>query len=205
MITVLLGAVLAFVATNIDDLVLVMILGAEAGQDRRRRGHIWAGQMLATGLIVAVGVAGALLASLLPEGFEGWLRYLGVLPILIGLWHIVETLLGRRKKRRGVVRAKVRQAAGAQAAGGLGVGKVFFMLFSACADNAGVYIPLFSGMGVAEMVVCVALFMGLAVLFCALALKLAGNARLETAIQRYEAVLVPVVLILIGVGMILDL
>lgn len=205
MIMMLLQALFAFAATNVDDLVLVMILGAEAGRDRRRLGHIWAGQLLATGLIVAVGVAGALLAGLLPEGFEGWLRYLGVLPVLIGLWHIAETLLGRRKRRRGIVRAKSHQAAGTQVSGRTGVGKVFLVLFSACADNAGVYIPLFSKMGTAGMAICAVMFMGLAALLCALALKLAGNRKLEATIQRYEAVLVPVVLILIGVGMILDL
>ena len=205
MITLILRAMLAFVATNVDDLVLVMILGAEAGKDRRRRGHIWAGQLLATGLIVVLGVAGALLVGFLPAGFEGWLRYLGLLPIFIGLWHIAETMLGRRKKKRGVVRSKAHAAKDTQVSNRLGVGKVFFVLFSACADNAGVYIPLFSQMGGVEMALCAGLFMTLAVLFCALALKLAGNTRLETLIQRYEAVLVPVVLILIGVGMILDM
>jgi cadmium resistance protein CadD (predicted permease) len=78
-----------FAVTNVDDLVLLAVFfGRAAG----RRGvlEVVAGQFLGFAAILAVSVAGALGAGLLPEGAVRWL---GVLPVLLGVraawqaWH----------------------------------------------------------------------------------------------------------------------
>lgn len=202
---IVLSALASFAATNVDDLVLLMILAAQAADNRVKKRHIWAGQFLAIGLITALGVAGGLAIDLLPKGFDSYLRYLGFLPIVLAVLQFVDAKRGAKHKRRQKTRTRL-QAAPRQdedAGGKVGVGQVFFLLFSAGADNVGVYIPLFAGMTRPELYVSVGLFAALAGLFCFLALRLAGHKKLEETIQKYEGIVVPAVLVLIGLSMLL--
>jgi len=75
-----------FVATNIDDLVLLTLFFARRIQPRR----IVAGQYLGFSTILLVSLLGAWAAVAIPHR---WVRLLGVLPLVLGL---KELLLGRR-------------------------------------------------------------------------------------------------------------
>ncbi|WP_315889751.1 cadmium resistance transporter [Kovacikia minuta] len=76
----------AFVATNVDDIVILTLFFARAGETLRRR-QIVTGQYLGfLGLIVA-SLPGFLGGIVIPREWLGWL---GLLPIAIGihqLWH----------------------------------------------------------------------------------------------------------------------
>src|SRR5687768_1711470 len=77
-------SITSFIATNLDDLFLLMLF---FGQRKRgfRAGQIVAGQFLGFAALVAVSLSGILLHGRFPE------RWLGLLPIFIGalrLWRM---------------------------------------------------------------------------------------------------------------------
>lgn len=207
MVTILLiKAILSFLATNVDDVVLLMILAAQVQDNRVKRHHIWIGQFLAIGLIVGLSLAGALAASMLPDAVTANLHWLGFLPIALGIWHFTDIRRGSKHRRRQRVREKLSAAPrqDEDKEGKVSVSKVFAMLFTAGIDNVGVYIPLFAMMARAEMAVSTIIFMGLTWVLCFVALRLARIPALEKPIQKYEMILVPLVLIIIGITMLID-
>ena len=207
MIQTIFSAILSFLSTNVDDLILLMILSGQAGINKVKKRHIWAGQYLAIGSITALGMIGALALGLLPDGFEAYLRYMGILPILIAAWHILQIFLQNREKHRTQLHARLKKAPNhtENTVGKVGIAQVFFLLFSAGVDNAGVYIPVFSKMNTVGRLTALAVFFVLTGALCWFAMKLANNKVFETAMKKYETVLVPIVLALIGLAMLVGI
>jgi cadmium resistance protein CadD (predicted permease) len=73
----------AFVATNIDDVFVLMLFFSSNFQ----KSHIVIGQYLGIGLLVAISTLGSLLALVVPQYIIG---LLGLVPIAIGVIRLVQ-------------------------------------------------------------------------------------------------------------------
>lgn len=71
-----------FAVTNVDDLVLLAVYFARAGNDRGAAARVVAGQYAGFAGILAVAIAGAVGVRLLPDAALPWF---GVLPVALGL------------------------------------------------------------------------------------------------------------------------
>ncbi|WP_086851101.1 cadmium resistance transporter [Amycolatopsis kentuckyensis] len=168
-----------FAVTNVDDLVLLAVF---FGQAAGRRGElkVVVGQFLGFAAILAVSVAGALGAGLLPAGAVRWL---GVLPVLLGIraaW---------RAWRQG-------DDEPSPAAGVLGIATV---CFADGGDNVGVYVPAFAATGAAGLVGYVTVFLAGVAVWCAAGRFLATRPGVARVLARWGHVVLPVVLVALGV------
>lgn len=165
----ILQAVGLFVVTNVDDVVLLALLYASGVSLAR----LVAGQYLAW---AAIAVLAGGVATLVPEDA---LRWLGVLPIAIG----VKELLEREEERTP-----------------LGVPSVAAIAFAGGVDDVGVLPPVFAA---GDTAVFVAVFAALIVPWCLLARWLATRPPVAAAIARVGRFAVPVALIAIGVSVLI--
>ncbi|WP_018332500.1 cadmium resistance transporter [Actinomycetospora chiangmaiensis] len=183
-LTTLTRAVVMFVATNVDDLLLLSLFFARA----RRRGaatRIVVGQYLGFGAILALSVAGALGAELLPHSV---IPFLGLVPLALGLRAAWQAWRGDTDDEEvGPTAPGVVAVAGVTLANG--------------GDNLGVYVPVFTTTGRAGLALYVAVFLVLVGVWCALGRFLATRAPVARALARYGHVVLPVVLI--GVGLLI--
>lgn len=168
-----------FAVTNVDDLVLLAVF---FGQAAGRRGElkVVAGQFLGFTGILAASVAGALGAGLLPGGVVRWL---GVLPILLGLraaWQAWRTEDGEP----------------APAAGLFGIAAV---CFANGGDNVGVYVPAFAATGPAGLAGYTGVFLAGVAVWCVLGRFLATRPGVARVLARWGHVVLPVVLVALGV------
>lgn len=175
------AAAAAFIATNLDDLFVLMLLFGQA-DGRRARLRITAGQFLGIGLLTLASMVAALGLGRVPDRY---LRLLGLVPILLGL----RAWKNRKEEDAAPSAAGLLTTAALTVANG--------------GDNLGVYIPMFAGCTAAQLATTAAVFALLCGLWCLLAEKLASLPRIQALIRRTKGVLVPVVLILLGVGILL--
>lgn len=183
MLQVLAAAAAAFVGTNLDDLLILMLLFAQA-DDRAAKGRIAAGQYLGIGALTAFSMLCALgLGRLSPI----WLRLLGLVPMALG----VRAFLTRNHMEEESVSA-------------VGVLSTAALTVANGGDNLGVYIPLFAGDTAGQLAVTAAVFALLCGLWCLFAAKLASLPRVQAVIRNWKGVLVPAVLILLGLSIILS-
>jgi len=182
---------LAFVATNVDGLLVLMVFFADS---EFAPIHIAAGQLVAAILWIGISVVASAAALAIPTQ---WLALLGVIPVGLGLGKLraaragsaslaVELEQMERDKRRSLRRTHSRIAA------------VALVALANGGDNIAVYIALFSTSTPERIAGFAALFVGLAAGWCALAYSLVHHTWLGMRIEQYGERVMPMVLIGLG-------
>lgn len=190
----------AFVATNIDDIVILMLFFSQTNSSFRRR-HIVAGQYL--------GFVGLILASL-PGFFGGlivprtWIGLLGIIPIVIG----ISNLIASQENEPAIQTvADVRQQ---KLAKSLLVViapqtyKVAAVTFANGGDNIGIYVPLFASSNLANLVVICLTFLVLIGVWCGIAYYLTRHQAIAKILTQYGERVVPFILIGLGFFILLE-
>jgi cadmium resistance protein CadD (predicted permease) len=128
-------AIVVFVSTNVDDIVLLAAFFGGAIQARA----VVAGQFIGMGVLTGASVAVAYAAVTVPDE---WLRWLGVIPLIMGLYLLVQWWRRRgqptpedddlqaEKRIEGRLHSQVLAVAAVTLANG--------------GDNLSVYIPVFA-------------------------------------------------------------
>src|SRR5204862_445915 len=149
----LLTAAGSFVATNIDDFVVLLLIAVSAPPEGARIWRVTGGQYLGFAAIVAISVAGAAALHAVPVE---WAGLLGVIPVVLGIWQLL------RLRRPG---GEARTAARADT-----VTAVALLTIAGGADNVSVYVPLFRRLDGAGTGMTLAVFAVLLGVWCAAAL-----------------------------------
>jgi cadmium resistance transport/sequestration family protein len=181
-------AVLAFAATNIDDIFILTLFFAEADK-RFTRGQVVAGQYAGFAALVALSFFGYFARLVAPEQ---WIGLLGILPILIGLQKL------RKLKRGGHEEAHIERHSSH------GVFTVAAVTFANGGDNLGIYAPLFASSGFFELLITLAVFFLLVGVWCALGYYLGNYPAIYSVLNKYGHLMVPFVLIALGLYIMIE-
>ncbi|MEA5419216.1 cadmium resistance transporter [Spirulina sp. CCNP1310] len=192
--TALIQGITAFTATNLDDIVILMLLFSQVGVSLHGR-QIVAGQYLGIVALILISLPGFLGASLLPRP---WIGLLGILPIVIGFsqWfspdgdNDSEPAQINQSRSSGFFAPQTLSIAAITIANG--------------GDNVGIYLPLFASVNGVKLVVILAVFLSLVGLWCYGAYRLARLEAIAKLLTRYGDLLVPFVLIGLGVLILID-
>ncbi|HEX4818082.1 MAG TPA: cadmium resistance transporter [Nonomuraea sp.] len=185
------AAVGLFAVTNVDDIVLLALFFAQGAGQRGSAARIVLGQYLGFAAILAVSVAAALGATLLPGAV---IPYLGLLPLALGCragWR------AWRNRDGDGVGEPVRP-------GGPRALEVAAVTFANGGDNLGVYVPVFAASGAGAMSGYAAVFLALVGVWCLAGRFLATRPPVARALSRWGHVLLPLVLIGIGAAILAD-
>ena len=175
--------ILAFVGTNIDNLIMTAVFLALAGGGADRR-NVCAAQFIGLGILFVISLLGAQAARLLPMGSVRWL---GILPVMIGVREWIES---RRKESKAEEEDNVLPRLPAQVV----------LTLSGGMDNVSVYIPMMersdgmSGIGLAA-----GIFALMMAALCLLAGRIAALPELKRRLKAHAGRLVPIIYILLGV------
>jgi cadmium resistance protein CadD (predicted permease) len=181
-VSALLGlAIVLFVSTNVDDLLVLIGFFADV---RFRTVEIVAGLYAGMAVLFGVSVLGALLSLVIPRAYLG---LLGIFPILIGIRKLVEL----RHDRTQTEPAKALNPHG-------NVASVALVTIANGGDNIGVYIPSFAVHSGGQIVIIAVVFAAMTALWCMVARWMVTHGRLGAPLQRYGHIVVPVVLIGLG-------
>lgn len=186
-------AVLTFLATNIDDLFILMIFFSQNGHEFRRH-HVIAGQYLGFVVLVAISLLGFAGSFIIPQELIG---ILGVLPIVIGIRKFWETV----QQNKAVERTTPPQAS-ASSLGALLHPKTYTVAavtFANGGDNIGIYTPLFASIDLPNLIVTLTIFFLFVLLWCLLGSLLTRQRQIAALLSRSGQRIVPVVLIGLGI------
>jgi cadmium resistance protein CadD (predicted permease) len=210
-----LTAIAAFIATNLDDILILILLFSQVNATFRRR-HIFMGQYVGFTVLVLLCLPGYFGGQLIPET---WIGLLGLLPIAIGIKQLVtsasdapenspaaDITSARLSKRndnalfhqfpaplRGILRwltillapQTCRVAAVTVANGG---------------DNVGIYLPLFASSNAQTLMTTLVVFGVAIALLCCLALQFTRQPTVAKIFMKYGDRLVPYCLIALGLS-----
>jgi len=194
LLTPILQAIGLFVATNIDDIIVLSLFYARGAGQRGTTRKILLGQYLGFGGILLAAVVISLGArSFLPEDA---LPYFGLIPLALGLY-----AAWRAWRNRGDDddddEAKVADKQ-------VGVLTVAAVTFANGGDNIGVYVPVFATASTTAIIAYCLVFLALVGLLVLAAKYVAPRRPIAEILERWEHILFPLVLIGLGVVILLE-
>ncbi|MEH2036849.1 cadmium resistance transporter [Nostoc sp.] len=196
-VTAITTGAIAFIATNIDDIVILLLFFSQINANFRPR-HIVAGQFLGFTVLLILslpGLFGGLILS------KSWIGLLGLLPISIG----ISSLVNREEDSSKEVVAATEKAEASTITSFLSPQSysVAAVTIANGSDNISVYVPLFASCNLESFLVIIGLFFLLLGVWCYVAYKLINNRVLADVLTHYINYLVPFVLIGLGVFIVL--
>ena len=186
MVSGLLGAVGLFIATNIDDIIVLSLFFARGAGQAGTTLRILAGQYL--------GFAGILAAAVLVTlGADAFLPteaipYFGLIPLALGLWAAWQAWRGDDDDDDAKVNGKNVSAL-----------VVAAVTFANGGDNIGIYVPVFLNVDTATVIIYCVVFLILVAGLVLLAKFVATRPPIAEVLERWEGVLFPIVLIGLGI------
>lgn len=195
-ITAIPTGVAAFLATNLDDLVILTLLFAQVNTTFRYR-HIIAGQYLGFTVLVAISLLGFFGSLILPNV---WMDICGFIPIAIGLNRLVN--LHEDDSDEHLAASSV--SLGNRSFLSSQIYSVAFLTIAIGGDNIGIYTPLFANTKFTSLLVILSVFFVLVRILCYVARLLSHQKAIVFIIERYGNSLVPFLLIGLGVYIALD-
>ncbi|MEH2277402.1 MAG: cadmium resistance transporter [Nostoc sp.] len=196
LLTAITTGAIAFIATNIDDIVILLLFFSQINANFRPR-HIVAGQFLGFTLLLILslpGLFGGLVLS------KSWIGLLGLLPMSIG----ISSLVNREEDSKEVVAAtEETEASTITSFFSPQAYSVAAVTIANGSDNISVYVPLFASSNLKSFVIIIGLFFILLGVWCYAAYKLTNNRVIADVLTRYVNNLVPFVLIGLGAFIVL--
>ena len=189
MLALIAASAAAFISTNIDDLLILTLLYAQANTPREEH-QISRGHTLGIALLTLISLLGAYGVRLLPGKV---LPFLGLIPIFLGL----RVLWNLRKNQHSEMPSQ-------PVGGASGVWSIAAITIGNGADNIGVYIPLFSGFSPSALPLVFAVFFLMNLLWCRIGLKLAALPVIQKNISRCKDLAMGIVFIAIGLWVLIQ-
>ena len=187
-------AFVLFVVTNIDHLMLLTLWFVHGHQRPGTTLRICAGQYLGFSAILAATVILNLISGFVIP--EAQLHLLGLIPLILGVKAGIGEILERRESND----SRDAQSVESKLEGKpVSVGAVALVTIANGGDEIGVYLPVFALSAWWQVAMFCAVFLVLAGALLALAWFITGRLGLAEVLERFEAVLFPSVLILLGV------
>lgn len=197
LISAILTGAIAFAATNIDDIVVLMLFFAQGIFSKR---HIYTGQYLGFTVLVLCSLPGFFGGTVVPKT---WIGLLGMVPIVLG----VKALLDRESEEEEIQTTTVQASRLPKWISQLFAPQtlsVAMVTFANGGDNIATYVSLFASLELNELVAMLGVFFTLVGVWCAIAQWLARHPAITPVLSRYGHILVPFVLIGLGLYILMD-
>ncbi|MGL5941448.1 MAG: cadmium resistance transporter [Waterburya sp.] len=186
----------AFCATNLDDILVLLVFFSQVNNSFRRR-HIVAGQYLGFTILVLASLPGFFGSLILPKP---WIGLLGIVPIVIGISRLLEEQTDDLEEDELEIASEFSFLSflSPQTCG------VAAVTFANGGDNIGIYVPLFANSTWLSLLIIVGEFFLLVGIWCYAAYKMTQTRAIATLLTSYGNNLIPFVLIGLGILIMLD-
>ena len=195
-VTAIPKGVAAFTATNLDDIVILMLFFSQINAVFRRK-HIVSGQYLGFGALVLASLPSFFGAVLFPRA---WIGLLGLVPIAIGVSRLLNS------DEEDTEEEMTEQSEPSWFANLLSpqTYSVAAVTFANGGDNIGIYVPLFASTTWESLLAILGVFFSMVGVWCYTAYRLTCLPGVAQTFTRYGNQLVPFVLIGLGVLILID-
>jgi cadmium resistance transport/sequestration family protein len=192
-------AITAFTATNIDDLVILMIFFAQVNR-QLRPWHIFAGQYVGFTALVLTSLPGFFGGLMIPRP---WIGLMGFVPIFIGINNLINPEDDDEEvqaistdfavqEKSSILWAKISHLMKPQ------IFQVGAVTFANGGDNIGIYVPLFASSNLPSFLTILIVFYIMIGVWCYSAYQFTRHPQVAKLLTRYTHAIVPFVLIGLG-------
>ncbi len=194
----------SFIATNIDDIVILMLFFAQVNATFRPK-HIFIGQYLGFTVLVALSLPGFFGGLVVPRE---WIGLLGLIPIAIGIKQLLDHQTNGTESQTVTEALHYPEAAQSNRFGASLFApptvQVATITIANGGDNVGIYVPLFASSSLPGLSIILAVFFVMVSAWCFIAYQLTQHPMVAQVLTRRGSAIVPFVLIGLGLFILLD-
>ena len=192
MLEIIVVSIISFIGTNIDDIFINTLFFSQAETKNEIHSVIIA-KYLGIGTLVVLSLLGALGLNLVQQRYIG---LLGIIPIILGIKEWISCLKKKNFPHNDDKESNSNKSKGL-------ILSVVLVTVANGADNLGVYIPLFIGYSIMQIIAVIIVFSIMIALWCILGKKLSDFKLLRDLLLKYKHVIVPIIFIILGVYIII--
>jgi cadmium resistance transport/sequestration family protein len=202
MLSAVLVGITSFIATNLDDIVVLVIFFSQVSATFRRR-HIVFGQYLGFTALLLLSLPGYFGGLVLPKA---WVGLLGLLPLGVG----ISQLFNRDTDEPEIQTVSITSESKASIRTVMGsllspqAYQVAAVTIANGGDNIGIYVPLFASSTFPRLAIIVSVFLVLVGIWCWVAERLTRQRAIALLLSRYGHRAIPFVLIGLGLYISID-
>jgi cadmium resistance transport/sequestration family protein len=192
LITTLLVGISAFVATNIDDIVILLILFSQINSSFRLR-HIVAGQYLGFTVLIIASLPGLFGGLIIPPN---WIGLLGLIPIAMGISSLINQ--EENEALEPELATSEYQDTNTTSWFNAQTYNVATLTIANGSDNVSVYTPLFVSSNTINFIIIIVIFFILIGIWCYVAYKFTYQTKIASLLKQYSNYILPFILIILG-------
>lgn len=205
---VFIEGIIAFTVTNIDDMMILLLLFSQIDSNFRKR-HIFIGQYLGFFAIIMLSLPGFFGGLFIQRE---WLGLLGIIPIAIGMKQLINQQIETTESTEV-------QTVNPDFPRLLHPNPVFSFFLSILhpntyqvaaitiansGDNISVYIPLFAGQDFVSLGIIIVVFLAMVGVGCGIAYLLTSQVTIGYILSRYGRAMIPFILMALGLFIMYD-
>jgi cadmium resistance transport/sequestration family protein len=197
------SSVAAFIATNLDDIIILTIFFAQVNKNLHQR-HIIAGQYLGFTALIIASLPGFFSGLVIQRSVIG---LLGFLPIFIGIYQLTKVILDDNNseiqavenlKRPNKITSVLSKFIEPQ------IYSVAVITFANGGDNISIYIPIFANSNWFSLLITLTIFYLLVGIWCYLGYYFTRHHVATAIFSKYGNILTPLILICLGIYILID-
>lgn len=202
LLSVILVGITSFIATNLDDIVVLVIFFSQVNATFRRR-QIVLGQYLGFTALLLLSLPGYFGGLVLPKA---WVGLLGLLPLGVGVGQLLNPdtdepdvqTVSIASESKASIRTVMGSLLSPQAY------QVAAVTIANGGDNIGIYVPLFASSTFSRLAIIVSVFLVLVGVWCWVAERLTRQRAIALLLSHYGHRIIPFVLIGLGLYILID-
>ena len=202
---VFIEGIIAFTVTNIDDMMILLLLFSEIDSNFRKR-HIFIGQYLGFFAIIMLSLPGFFGGLFIQRE---WLGLLGILPIAIGMKQLIYQQSESTEVQ--TVNPDFPQLLHPNPTWSFLLSifhpntyQVAAITIANSGDNISIYIPLFAGQDFVSLGIIIAVFLAMVGLGCGIAYLLTSQVTIGYILSGYGRAIIPFILMALGLFILYD-
>ncbi|MCF3944879.1 CadD family cadmium resistance transporter [Oceanobacillus alkalisoli] len=186
MVTTIISAIVSYIATSIDYIVILVVLFAQNKRRKRAVRDIALGQYVGFSILILISLLAAFGLALIPQQ---WIGLLGLVPIYIGLKILFEKEEDGESQEETIDTNRFSSF----------LLSVAVIMLAAGGDNLGVYIPYFTTLNTVELIVTITIYYVLATVLLYFCKRLAAVKGISETVEKFEKLIVPLVFVALGI------
>ena len=193
MLTTILTSIATFIATGIDEIIVLTIIFVEVKNAKDIR-DVYIGQQISMIVLLLISLLAAFGFAHIPNEYVG---LLGIIPLAEGMRILFDRnyddddyeekdVLQRLKKYRSLIVS------------------IALIAIAGGAEELSIYIPYFASLDTTNLIVAVITFNVLVPVWCTMCRKISSLKHVQNTVEKYEKILVPVVFIGLGIWVLIE-
>ncbi|AWI12629.1 hypothetical protein B4064_2596 [Caldibacillus thermoamylovorans] len=187
MLTTIVSAIVSYIATSIDYIVILVVLFAQVKNRKGGVRDIVLGQYLGFTVLIIISLLASFGIAFIPQQ---WIGLLGLIPIFIGLKVLFEKDEGDEEDEE-ILESTNRFSNF--------ILSVTVIMLAAGGDNLGVYIPYFTVLNTIELIVTIVIYYIAAAVLLYLCQRVSAVKGISETVEKYEKIIVPIVFLALGI------